>query len=63
MRMSSHSGNESSTATHCLQAFNELKTNPAKMVQFNMMIASYIDYHKQFCPGPIRQIKKLQIDK
>ena len=46
-----------------VEAFNELKTNPAKTEQFNLMIASCVDCHEQFCPGPIRQIKKLQIDK
>jgi len=45
-----------------VEAFNELKTNPAKTEQFNLMIASCVDCHEQFCPGPIRQIKKLQIE-
>jgi hypothetical protein len=45
-----------------VEAFNELKSTPAKTEQFNLMIASCIDCHEQFCPGPIRQIKKLQIE-
>lgn len=45
-----------------VEAFNELKTNPAKTEQFNLMITSCVDCHEQFCPGPIRQIKKLQIE-
>ena len=45
-----------------VEAFNELKTSPAKREHFNLMIASCVDCHEQFCPGPIRQIKKLHIE-
>lgn len=44
------------------QAYQEMIQQPGKVTRYNVMIQSCIDCHQQFCPGPLRQIKALQIN-
>lgn len=43
------------------QAYQEMIQQPGKITRYNRMINSCVDCHEQFCPGPLRQIKALQI--
>jgi hypothetical protein len=43
------------------QAYQEMIQQPGKITRYNVMINSCVDCHEQFCPGPLRQIKALQI--